>query len=143
MRASDFAYLAGLVDSLAKLTSRVVSRDELPVVTIQGKHEILPWLAEVSGVKLMQLDKSYTRHQCTEHCPDRHMPIESWTYRWQVVGARAIVVLWNIEPYLRIQGSEARRLLRIGAHVAVKGTTIHDMAELGWPLPDRERLVHA
>jgi hypothetical protein len=143
VKPTDFAYVAALVDNLGKLSSRVVHRDELPVVTIQGKHAALPWLAEVSGVQLMQLDKSYTRHQCSEHCPDKHMPIDSWTHRWQVTGARAIVVLWNVEPYMRAQAAEARRLLRLGGLVAVKGTTIFDMAERGWPLPDRERLMSA
>lgn len=143
MRASDFAYIAGLVDTLGKLTSRTVHRDELPVLTIQGKHDILPWLADVTGVQVMRLEKGYSRHQCGEHCPDKHTVIASWTYRWQVVGARAIVVLYNIEPYLRLQDREARRLLRIGGQVEVKGSVIHDMAELGWPLPDRERLLSA
>jgi hypothetical protein len=140
MRPTDFAYMAALIDSLGTLSTRVVHRDELPVVTIQGKHAAMPWLADVTGVKLIKLDKSYTRHQCTEHCPDKHMPIEAWSRRWQVVGARAIVVLYNAEPYMRVQAAEARRLLRIGDQVAVKGTTIFDMAQRGWPLPAREAL---
>lgn len=124
---ADKAYIAALVDTLAKLTSRVVSRDELPVVTIQGKHEILEWLAVVCGVKLMKLDKNYTRHVCTEHCPSKHLDIESWSYRWQLVGARAAVLLEEIEPYMKIQAFEARRLIRLSSDVAFKPDTVKDM----------------
>lgn len=129
MEPADLPYVAALVDTLAKLTSRVVTHDELPVVTIQGKHEILPWLAEATGVKLMRLDKNYARHQCTDHCPDRHMAIESWTYRWQLVGARAVVLLEAVEPYLRLQGREARRLIDLGAGVAFKPAVLADMRQ--------------
>src|SRR5438105_3245627 len=105
---ADKAYIAALVDTLGKLTSRVVHADELPVVTIQGKHAVLPWLAEVTGVKAMRLAKSYDRHQCSQHCPSKHTGIESWSYRWQLTGARAAVLLANIEPYLRLQAADAR-----------------------------------
>lgn len=127
MEQVDAAYVAALVDTLGKLTSRVVSRDELPVVTIQGKHDILPWLAAQTGVKIMKLDKNYTRHQCTEHCPDKHMGIESWTYRWQLVGARAALLLREIEPYMRLQAREARRLIELSEHIAFKPAVVADM----------------
>ena len=129
---ADKAYIAALIDSLGKLTSRVVHRDELPVVSIQGKHAVLPWLAEVTGVRVMELEKNYTRHQCTEHCPDKHMPIESWTYRWQVTGARAAVVLSNVEPYLRLQAAGARRLIDMAQAVEFKPPTVQDMLDRGW-----------
>lgn len=127
MDSTEAAYIAALVDTLGKLTTRVVSRDELPVITIQGKHDVLPWLAERTGVKIMRLDKSYARHQCTEHCPDKHMGIESWTYRWQLVGARAVLLLREIEPYLRLQGREARRLIAQSENIAFKPAVIADM----------------
>jgi hypothetical protein len=127
MSEAKLAYIAALVDTLGKLSTRVVTRDELPVVTIQGKYEILEWLAVVSGVKLIKLDKSYSRHQCTEHCPDKHMAIESFSYRWQLVGARAVVLLEAIEPYLKLQAFEARRLIRLSTDVAFKPDTIKDM----------------
>lgn len=133
---ADLAYVAALVDTLGKLTTRVVNRDELPVVTIQGKHAILPWLAEATGVKIMRLDRNYTRHQCSEHCPDRHMGIESWTYRWQLTGARAVALLAAIEPHLRLQGREARRLVEVGRGVVFKPATVADMGRRGWVAPE-------
>lgn len=132
---ADLAYVAALVDTLGKLTTRVVNRDELPVVTIQGKHEVLPWLAEVTGVKIMRLGKDYTRHQCAEHCPEKHMDIKSWTYRWQLTGSRAVTLLAAIEPYLRLQGREARRLVEVGRAAAFKPATAADMARRGWVVP--------
>jgi hypothetical protein len=130
MTEAERAYIAALVDTLGKLTVRRVHRDELPVITIQGKYEILPWLAEATGVKLMRLEKAYARHQCTDHCPERHMAIESWTYRWQLVGARAVVLLEAIEPYMKLQGRLARDLVAAGRGVAFKPAVLREMREL-------------
>lgn len=132
MQESELGYIAALVDSLAKLTSRTVHRHELPVVTIQGKYEILPWLASGTGVQLMKLDKGYARHQCSEHCPEKHMVIASWTYRWQLVGARATILLDNIYPFLRLQRATAGRLIELGQDAGAKAPTIEDMKRLGF-----------
>jgi hypothetical protein len=124
------AYIAALVDTLGKITLRKVHRHELPVVTIQGKHDILPWLAETTGVKIMRLDKNYDRHQCSEHCPERHLAIESWTYRWQLVGARALVLLQAIEPYMRVQDRLARQTIARCTDIAFKPAVLASAREL-------------
>lgn len=140
---ADLAYMAAVIDNYAKLTTRKVHADELPMITIQGKLPVLPLLAEATGVSLMRLDKDYTRHQCSEHCPDRHMAIESWTHRWQLTGARATVVLFNVEPYLRMQGQQARALIEIGQRIGFKTNVINDMARLGWEIPELRRQPRA
>lgn len=140
---ADLSYVAAVVDNYAKLTTRVVHSDQLPVVTIQGKLNVLHWLAEITGVSLMTLDKDYVRHQCTEHCPDKHMPIVSWTYRWQLTGARATVVLYNIEPFMRVQAREARDLVELGRTVGFKTNVVNDMTRLGWHAPDLRKQPRA
>lgn len=133
---ADLAYAAALVDSFAVLTTRRVRETELPQVTIQGKIAALPWLAELTGVKIIELVKGYDRHQCSEHCPDRHMRIESTTSRWQLTGARATVVLHSIEPYLRVQARTARSLVDAGTGIGFKTDVVNDMVRLGWTIPE-------
>lgn len=135
MQEPDCAYVAAVVDSLAVLTTRKVASGYIPVLTIQGKHQILPWLAEVTGVSLMTLNKSYERHVCTEHCPDKHQNVETWTQRWQLSGARATVVLQAIRPYLRLQQQDADRLINLGMEVDAKPATLSAMIRLGWDVP--------
>lgn len=134
---TDLAYVAALVDNLARLSVRTMSGTDLPQVTIQGRHPSLPWLAEVTGVALVPVNRQYTRHVCTEHCPDAHSPIESSSRRWHLTGARATVVLWNLDPFLRNPevSREARRLVDVGRAAGRKGTTDADLARLGWELP--------
>lgn len=123
----DKAYIAALVDTLGRLWTRKVHADDLPVLTIQGKHEVLVWLAEATDVKLMTLDRAYTKHNCTEHCPSRHQDIASWTYRWELNGGKAIVLLAAIEPYLRIQGRAARALIEGSKDIAFKPKLVAEM----------------
>ena len=133
---ADLAYAAALIDSFAVLTTRRVGEAELPQVTIQGKVAALPWLAEVSGVKVIEVAKDYARHQCSEHCPDRHTRIESTTRRWQLTGARATVVLYSVEPYLRVQARTARGLVEVGQGLGFKTDVVNDMTRLGWTIPE-------
>lgn len=130
MTEAELAYVAALVDTLGRLWTRKVHADELPMLTIQGKHEILLWLAEITQVKLMRLDRAYSKHNCTEHCPTRHQDIASWTYRWELNGGKAIVLLEAIEPYLRLKGREARKLIEASQVIAFKPKLMADMRRL-------------
>lgn len=134
---TDLAYAAALVDNLARLSARTVHGTELPQVTIQGKQPGLEWLAEITGVALIPVNRQYTRHVCSEHCPEAHSPIESRSRRWHLTGARATVVLWNLDPYLRNPEAsrEARRLVGVGLAAGYKGNVAVDLTRLGWELP--------
>lgn len=137
LEVADLAYAAALVDSFAVLRVREYRGTGLPEVTIQGARiAALDWLAESTGVKVVVIGKGYNRHQCSEHCPERHTRIDSATRRWQVTGARATVVLAAIEPYLRTKGREARELIDAGRAIGYKGNVVVDMAALGWPIPE-------
>lgn len=137
MEPADLAYVAALVDSFAVLRLRDVNGTALPQVTIQSKRVAsLDWLAEVTGVAVMGIAKDYSKHQCTDHCPDRHMRIEASTRRWQLTGARATIVLHAVEPYMRVQGRDARQLVHEGLAAGYKGDVVIGMRGLGWPIPD-------
>jgi len=135
--SADRAYIAALVDSFAVLRVRDYRGTELPEVTIQGRRiSALDWLAEVTGVKVVQVGKAYNRHQCSEHCPERHTHIESFTRRWQVTGARATVVLHGIEEHMRVQGRTARDLVEKGREIGYSTSVVNQMSALGWPIPE-------
>lgn len=135
---ADLGYVAALIDALAALRARTVpdSGTEVPVVQISGKHAVLPWLGEITGTRVVETRRAYTKHNCTTHCPDRHADITSVSYRWSVTGMKATIVLAAVEPYLRAQAADARRLIDLGLGVHYQGQTVNDMAARGWPIPD-------
>lgn len=139
----DLSYVAALIDNFARLATRLIpSGTELPEVTIQNSRLVaLDWLATVTGVGVTPVSKDYSRHQCSEHCPDRHSHIESLTRRWQLSGAKATIVLYNVEPFLRVQGVDARRLVDVGQGSGYKTNVVNEMSRLGWKIPElREQL---
>ena len=133
---ADYSYAAALVDSFGKLGTRTAGETELPQITVQGKIPALPWLADLCGVKLIEITKGYTRHQCSEHCPEKHTPIASVTQRFQITGARATIALYTLQDYMRVQHVEARRLVELGRVIGYKTDVVNDMARLGWRLPE-------
>lgn len=136
--AADLAYVAALIDQFGKLRTRTVSDTELPEVLIQGRIGALGWLAELTGTRVVEIRKAYARHQCSEHCPERHTDIASVTGRWVVTGARATVVLYNVGPFMRDEGKRhlASTLVWQGQTVGYKSDVVNDMARLGWRIPE-------
>lgn len=135
---TDIAYAAAVIDNLAALRSRFHGPAQLPVVQISGKLPVLHHLAEITGTKVIETSRSYTRHQCTEHCPDRHTHLASRSLRWSITGMRATIVLLACEPHMLIQGATARRLVETGLGVRYHGSVVNDMATRGWPIPELE-----
>lgn len=133
---TDLAYFAGIVDNNAALRSRALGTSILPVVQVSGKYQALEWLGELTGTKVIDTQRGYSRHNCTEHCPDRHAHIQSHSRRWSVTGMRATIVLVNILPYLRYQHSRAQELVDHGLSVQYQTQVVNEMAGLGWRIPD-------
>jgi hypothetical protein len=133
---ADLGYVAALLDQHARLTLRAYRGTQLPELIVQGRIAALPWLAEVTGSKVIDIPKGYNRHQCSEHCKDAHTRIESVTQRWSVTGARATILLYNVEPYMRVQGADARRLMAAGAQIGYKRTVVEEMRGLDWEIPE-------
>lgn len=137
-RFGDFAYAAGLIDALGVLTLRAQpgTLSDLPVVTISGNPVAVGWLAERTGTKVVQTKRDYTRHRCTEHCPEAHDQIVSTSSRWSVTGTRATIVLHTVMPYLRAQHEMATELVARGLTIGWKGSVVADMTALGWSVPE-------
>jgi hypothetical protein len=132
---ADVAYCAALIDNLAALRTRQVGPSTLPVVQVSGKWGVLSWLAEITGTKVIETRRKYTRHNCTEHCPSRHSDITSRSGRWSITGMRAVIVLLNCEKYMRVQESRARELIDAGLAATYQGQVVNDMRRRGWEIP--------
>lgn len=135
---AELGYVAAVIDNLAALRTRDLGPSVLPVVQVSGRYGALSWLGEITGTKIIPTNRRYTRHNCTEHCPDRHAEIVSSSARWSLTGMRATIVLAAVEPYLRVQAARARELIDAGLGVQFQTTVVNDMAQLGWPIPALE-----
>lgn len=138
MTEEEKAYLAALIDNFAVLRTSPAGDTDLPYIAISSSRrpEMMEFLGKVTGVKPIRSSRKYTRHNCTEHCPSSHQKIDSWNVTWAVRGVKATIMLYNLLPYLRVQKSMARKLIRAGRTIGYKGQTVNDMVRLGWEIPD-------
>lgn len=137
LTTADVAYAAAIIDNLAALRTREIGGGStLPVVQVSGKFGSLLWLGEITGTRVIETSRKYTRHLCTEHCPAAHSEIESRSGRWTVTGMRATIMLYNVQRYLRVQAAAARQLIDAGLGVQYQGQVVNDMRKRGWDIPD-------
>ena len=136
IEVADLAYVAALIDTIGGVRTRTVGDTVLPYVYAHGKIEYLTALGELTGTKVIETRRTYSRAGCTQHCPEAHQHIVSRSGRWSVTGVKATVVLWNIRPYLRIHADAARTGIVIGTAAPFKPATPLKMRALGWHIPD-------
>lgn len=130
------AYVAGVVDLLGLIRIRYAEDTPLPVVQVHGKYmSTLEYLGELTGTKAIETRREYTRAGCAEHCKEKHMHITSTSGRWSVTGAKATVLLWNMQPYLRVKKDAADGALAVGLRTKFKQGTVDKMRQLGWEIP--------
>lgn len=133
MSPAELAYLAGVVDSLGRIRIRYSGVSELAVVAISSANlELLERIARTTGVKVIHVRRAYSRLGCMEHCEDPHLHVRSYTGRWELTGARAVIFLRSVLPYLVQLNHAATRVLASTGGAPVKPATIRKMAELGW-----------
>lgn len=143
---TDKAYIACILDNFGGLNMRRLDNStRQPVIYMYGgkKEHLMEWMAEVTNTKAVALTKTYSRHNCTEHCPDRHADAESHTMRWQVTGMKATIVLWNVLPYMRQRQEEARSVMNVGLAAPYKEKYVEWMASAGWDIPELDPLKDA
>lgn len=134
---ADLAYAAALLDDHGRLNSRTLaSGTDLPEVVVQGRIAALGWLADLCGVKVVEIPKEYNAHRCAEHCTSKHTHVQSTTQRLVLSGARATIVLAAVQRFMRVQGRQARDLVEAGQALGYKTQVVNDMTRLGWPLPE-------
>lgn len=137
----DAAYVAGVIDCMASITTRTsTARTRLPMVQVSTKEQdLVSHLCEITGVSPVQASRMYARGACTEHCqPDQHVHTRSVSYRWFLTGEKAVIVLRACLPYMHLKGDLARWALAMGAGAPFKAATRSKMAALGWPVTEEE-----
>jgi len=132
------AYVAGIVDARGRI--EVNNRHGRPQPRIRvttRRAELLRWLAQVTGVKVVEDDRGYERRPCGEHCASRHSHAVRQSAQWTVDSSRATVVLFNVQPFVVCQVAEVAAALRYGleAFPPARGDVAKQMAALGWSLP--------
>lgn len=133
----EVAYLAGILDVMASITTRRVGETLLPQVSVSTKDQrLLDWLGQRTGVRAFTTRRDFMRAGCSEHCAEKHQHVTSNSGRWSVSGAKATVVLAAVRPYLHLQAAEADLALSVGLAAPYKPATPAKMAALGWSLPE-------
>lgn len=129
------AHLAGLLDAIGRVrVQESAEGTRLAHVGISSPNlGLLQHCARLTGVRVTHVHRDYDRLGCGEHCGEAHLHVESTTGRWQLVGARASVVLAAVRPYLTTLGPEADAVLEACEGAAWKPATRRKMVELGWP----------
>jgi len=134
MSETVLAHLAGVLDALARIRVRELDNGTaLAVVAISSPDlELLRYVAGKTGVKVVRVRRSYDRLGCELHCDKRHLHVASDTGRWELVGARAVIVLRSVRPYLVKLGDQVDQVLEVTSSAPVKPATVAKMAALGW-----------
>ena len=131
-------YLAGVVDARGHFevnNRRGMGSPRIRVTT--QRRVLLEWLAKQTGTKVVEDNRGYQKKLCGEHCQDQHVHVVRQSAQWTVDSTRATIVLNAIQPYLIDRVDEARRCLLAGLErfPPVRGDTVTQMRELGWPIP--------
>lgn len=137
----DYAWCAGVIDTLGlvKLRPSPATGTELAYVAISSPRiDILERLAEMTGSTVVTVNRQYNRLGCDEHCTEPHVHVHSTTGRWSLTGAKALVFLSAIQPYVHMRREEIDKVLAVGSVAPRKLATVEKMAELGWPVEEWE-----
>ena len=136
MDEADLAYLAAVIDTQGRISTRQVREAVLPQLAVSGPNEsLLRWLGDITGVRPVVTARDYGRHPCAVHCVEPHQHVRSLSGRWSVSGAKATVVLHAVLPYLRFQRDEALQAVELGLASRYKPATVVKMQALGWIPP--------
>lgn len=134
MTPETLGYVAGLIDALGRIRVRdLPNGTRLVAVGISSPRvELLRHLAGLTGVRVVEVRRTYDRLGCGDHCQEPHLHVDSHTGRWELTGARAVVVLRAVRPYLVTRGPEVDYALRVAGDSPAKPATRRKMVELGW-----------
>lgn len=130
---STLGYIAGVIDAIGRLRARETTGALLPEVSVSSPRlDMLTFLAQRTGVRVVEVRRDYARFGCDEHCDQRHLHVHSHTGRWQVSGYRATIVLANLLPHLQRHRLDAGQLITLGLAAGHKASVGRSMIALGW-----------
>lgn len=132
-------WVAGIIDLRGYLSDRPSSHADrrLPTVAVtmpttgEDPATVISWLCRHSGVEPIRTGKGYNSRGCDIHCPEPHRHKTNVYDRWIIGGAKAIVFLKAIQPYLLVKRDEAQRLSAMSANY--KAAHFAEMEKYGWP----------
>ncbi len=152
-RPEELAWMAGVVDLKGRLTykkNRTRATRQITLTMDSKEHLVVRRLCSMTGTKpeyrtTSPLSEQILRRNCTEHCPDAHVHVDSaWTHgsiRWTVTGASMVVILDNIEPFITVDRGyrEAIDEVMEGVNLDSRGSTavissLIRLSELGWSM---------
>lgn len=130
---AEKAYFAAVIDVLGRIRVRKFRDAELPEVAVSSANlPLLQHLGEMTGVRVYETERQYSRHNCNEHCPAAHQGLSSTSAVWKLSGAKATVLLANVLPHLRLKSDDATQAILLGLEAGYKRATVDKMAQLGW-----------
>jgi hypothetical protein len=130
-------YVAGVVDSRGHIT---LARSTPRIRVTTRRVDLLHGLARHSGVGVLLDDRGYDRRGCATHCTEKHQHNVRQSAYWNCDGARAVVILYNVLPFLICQtGVVYEALVHAAQFWPVNSRTevTEEMRRLGWTIPDR------
>lgn len=134
----QIAYVAAIIDTTARIKElKTSSGVMIPVIHLSNANfGLLRYLGRITDVQPLFLERKWSRHKCSEHCPDRHQEARSVSGRWSISGAKATMILAAIQPHVMFQKAVVRESIALGLDAPRKQATVRKMINLGWPVPE-------
>jgi len=158
MEEWEKAWAAAMIDSRGHLIhrrnrQRAAGSEQITLMIETKHHEIAERLSAMTGTKpepqeFRPPSEDIIRRGCTEHCPEPHVHVDSFTSmptvtRWAVTGASAAIVLWNLRPYMATTREPwdwaldqiLRQLKMTGQGSGAIKESARRLKRIGWTLP--------
>lgn len=134
MNTTRTAYVAGVLDAVGRVRIRELDNGtRLATVAISSPNlPLLRHVAALTGVRVVHVKRRYDRVGCETHCDARHLHVVSDTGRWELVGARAVILLRSVRPYSVRLANDIDFALAVAGDAPVKPATVRKMRSLGW-----------
>lgn len=140
----NIPYAAGIVDSRGHIELTVRRGIATPRVRVTTRRdEITGWLSKWTGVEPHVDTRGYDRRGCSEHCDAKHQHISRQSTYWNVDAARAVIVLYNVLPFMvcsTITATGALSQAQPSWPVKPRTEITEAMRRLGWTIPTRDDL---
>jgi len=136
LATEEIAWCGGIIDALGLIRLRETDAgSQLPSVYVSTPNlPIAQRLADLTGIKVVTVNRDYKRMGCGKHCTEAHLHVQSVTARWSLTGARARAFLVAVRPYLFFKAADADAVIEATRDAPSKPRTTQKMAELGWPI---------
>lgn len=131
----QIAWCGGVIDAIGHVRTRETDAGSLlaSVSVSTAQLPIAERLAHLTGIGVTRVTRDYNRVGCSDHCTEPHLHVVSVTARWNLTGARALIFLNAVRPYLVFKAAEADDVIRATGEAPAKPATAMKMATLGWP----------